>query len=158
MNTFSATNESTAVVPAEREAIWGLLTDPAALTRLTPLLSRIDADGDHWTWHLQRIAALGVNISPTFTERMSFEPLSQIVYAHDPPAGVRERTGVAGRYDLHAVEGGTSLAIRITISIELPLPKAAGPAVTRVISSTMQRTGEKFAANLLRELAGNRAR
>ncbi|MCW2496192.1 SRPBCC family protein [Jatrophihabitans sp.] len=152
MNTFSATNTSEAVVPARRDAIWALLTDPQALTRMTPLLTRIEADGSHWQWHLTRIAALGVNISPVFTERMSFVEPSRIDYAHEPPAGKRERTGVEGRYDLSDVEGGTKLAISLTIHTELPLPKAAGPAVSKVIASTMERTGDKFAANLYREL------
>ena len=119
---------------------------------MTPLLTKIDADGDHWHWQLTRIAALGVNISPTFTERMTFDAPGRIDYAHEPPKGVRERTGVEGHYDLRDVDGGTHLAISLTIHTELPLPKAAGPAVRKVISSTMERTGKKFAANLLQEL------
>ena len=152
MNTFSATNKSEAVVAAPREAIWALLTDPEALTRMTPLLDGIEADGEHWRWRLRRIAALGVNISPTFTERMAFDEPRRIDYVHEPAAGVRERTGVEGHYDLREVEGGTHLSISLTIRTELPLPKVADAAVAKVISSTMQRTGEKFASNLLHEL------
>jgi carbon monoxide dehydrogenase subunit G len=152
MNRFSATTTSQAVVPAPREAIWDILIDPARLSRLTPLLTRIDVEGPLWQWHLTRIAALGINISPNFTERMRFEEMNHIEYSHEPPSGVRERTGVDGSYDLDDVEGGTRLAISLTIHTELPLPKAAAPAVRGVMSSTMARTGEKFAANLYREL------
>ncbi|SDJ39609.1 Carbon monoxide dehydrogenase subunit G [Frankineae bacterium MT45] len=152
VNTFSATNKSEAIVPASREAIWSLLTDPQALVRMTPLLSRVDVDGEHWTWHLTRIAALGVQISPVFTEQMTFDAPNRIDYSHQPPEGVRERTGVDGHYRLSDVSGGTRLSIRLTIHTELPLPRATGPAVAGVIATMMARTGEKFAANLLREL------
>ena len=46
MTRFTATTESEAIVPAARKDIWAALTDPDLLPRLTPLLRRIDADGD----------------------------------------------------------------------------------------------------------------
>lgn len=46
MNRFSTTNTSEAVVAADRADIWAALTDPVLLAKLTPLLTRIDADGD----------------------------------------------------------------------------------------------------------------
>ena len=152
MNRFSATTESEAVVPAERTAIWAALTDPVLLPKLTPLLRRIDADGDLWHWQMMRIAALGVSISPNFTERMRFDPERRIDYSHEPPAGVVERTGASGHYHLADAAGGTRLAISLRLDVELPLPTLAAPAVTRVMQGAMQRTGERFSANLLRHL------
>ena len=46
MNRFEATNRSTEVVAADRSEIWAALTDPDLLTDLTPLLRRIDTDGN----------------------------------------------------------------------------------------------------------------
>lgn len=155
MNSFSATTESWAVVPAERAKVWAALTDPVLLPTLTPLLKSIDADGDLWRWRMMSISALGVSIAPAFTERMHFTEgsgSSEIRYDHEPPAGTVERTGADGWYQLTDVDGGTDLQIRLTLTVELPLPRGAGPAVRRVMSATMERTGEKFAANLLRHL------
>lgn len=152
MSTFSATNRSEAVVAADKHAIWVVLTDPELLRKLTPLLRRIDADGDLWRWHLIRIAALGVSISPAFTERMHFDENRRIEFTHEPPAGVTERTRAEGWYELTEVAGGTRLTISITLDVDLPLPRIAAPAVTRVMRTTMERTGHRFSANLLRHL------
>lgn len=153
MNRFSATTESVAVVAAERSAIWAVLTDPNLLPELTPLLERIDSDGDLWHWHMKRIAALGVSISPNFTERMHFTDGERIDYEHEPPKGKTERTGADGWYVLSDDAGGTKLEISLTLHVELPLPKGAGRAVRKVMLRTMVRTGDKFSANLERHLA-----
>lgn len=152
MATFSATNRSEAVVAADQQTIWAALTDPDLLVQLTPLLTAIEADGDHWRWHLTRITALGVGIAPVFTELMSFTPTSQIRFSHTPPAGVREFAGVEGRYELEPAPHGTHLSVELTMSVELPLPRLSAPAVQRVMSVTMARTGERFSDNLLRHL------
>jgi carbon monoxide dehydrogenase subunit G len=152
MNEFSATVKSSADISADREDVWKALTDPDLLPELTPLLRSITADGDTWCWQMMRIAALGVSISPSFTEKMTFDDGHRIAYSHQPPHGARERAGAEGVYALSDVDGGTRLDIELTLSIELPLPKAAAPAVQRVMRSTMNRTGDKFSANLLRHL------
>ena len=152
MSEFSATVKSGAVISADREAVWKALTDPALLPELTPLLRNITTDGDTWCWQMARIAALGVSVSPAFTEKMTFEDGHRIAYSHHPPPGKRERAGAEGVYELSDVEGGTHLDIELTLSVELPLPKAAAPAVQRVMRSTMDRTGDKFSANLLKHL------
>ena len=137
---------------AERSQIWAVLTDPVLLPKLTPLLQRIDADGDLWHWHMIRIAVLGVGIGTAFTERMRFEEGRRIDYSHEPPRGVTERTGAAGSYVLSDVQGGTHLAISLTLHVDLPLSTLASPVVTRVMKATMQRTGDRFSTNLLKHL------
>ena len=152
MGQFSATTESTAMVAAERKKIWDVLTDPVLLPKLTPLLTSIDTDGDLWRWHMVRIAALGVSVIPAFTEKMVFDEGKRIDYSHQSPVGAQERAGADGWYVLKDVEGGTELSIKLTLHVELPLPRAASPAVTRIMKATMIRTGDKFAANLLDHL------
>lgn len=152
MNRFSATTDDEAVVPADREAIWAALTDPEVLPRLTPLLRNIETDGDLWRWELTRIPVLGVSISPSFTERMVFDAPQRIEFTHEPPAGHRERSAVEGWYQLDEVADGTHLHIRLTMTVELPLPRSAGPTVRRVIETVMRHTGDRFSVNLLRHL------
>ena len=152
MTRFSASTDNEAIVPADRMAIWAVLTDPVLLPKLTPLLRSIDADGDLWTWHMMRISALGVGITPSFTERMTFAEGSRIDYVHEPPARrhrARRRAGLlrdVGRRRRHR------LKISLTLSVDLPLPRAATPAVTRVMTRMMRRTGDKFSANLYEHL------
>jgi carbon monoxide dehydrogenase subunit G len=152
MATFSHRTTSTAVVPAPRSAIWDLLSDPATLAAITPLVTGIDAHGDRWTWHLAGISALGICIAPTFTEAMTLEPMSHIGFHHEPPAGEDERAAVEGTYDLRDVADGTELSIDLTLSIEAPLPKLARGAVEKVIAASMARTGDRFAKNLYERL------
>lgn len=152
MSRFSATNESEAVVAADRAELWAVLTDPVLLPKLTPLLRGIDTDGDLWRWHLIRIAVLGVGIATTFTERMRFDRGRRIDYTHEPPKGATERTGANGFYELSDVDGGTHLKIGLTLHVDLPLSRLAAPVVVKAMETTMARTGDRFSTNLLRHL------
>ncbi len=91
-------------------------------------------------------------ISPCFTERMRFDEERRIDYSHEPPRGTVERTGAEGWYELSDAPGGTRLTISLTLCVDLPLPRVMAPAVTRVIKGTMERTGDRFSANLMRHL------
>lgn len=152
MARFSATTRSEIVLAAPRDRIWAALVDPVLLPQLTPLLRRIEVAGDLWRWHLAGLSVLGVGIEPVFTERMAFDEGRLITFTHAPPPGVVEPAGTEGWYALADVPGGTHLAIALALTVELPLPRAAGPAVRAVMTATMQRTGERFGANLLRHL------
>lgn len=152
MTWFTAESESTAVVAADRSAIWAILTDPDSLARLTPLLERIEADGEHWVWHLESIDVLSESLAPTFTEKMTFVDGSRIEFRHDPPAGSSESAGVEGRYDLADVDGGTELSIRLEVSVDLPLPKMTSPAVTTAMAAVIASMGNGFAKRLHAEL------
>lgn len=133
--------------------MWEVLVDPDLLPRLTPLLSRIEADGDRWRWHLVQLKVLGVGISPVFTERMTFEDKRRIDFTHEPPPGVTEWAGAEGSYQLSdAEDGGTRLAIELSLDVELPLSRLAAPVVTAAMQTTMQMMGDRFSANLLRQL------
>jgi carbon monoxide dehydrogenase subunit G len=150
---FSSRNISVAVVPAGTDAVWAVLIDPNSVAELTPLVARIEAQGDQWWWTLVGVSALGVSLAPTFTERMTFEPRSRIVFTHDPAAGQPERAGADGVYELVAVDkSATRVSIDITAWVELPLPPLARGAVERVMAMTMQRAGDRFARGLYRRL------
>jgi carbon monoxide dehydrogenase subunit G len=155
MTCFEATVESSADISATREQVWQALTDPVLLPKLTPLLSRIDVDGDVWRWHMARIGALGVSVIPVFTETMVFDDGKRIEYHHTPPNGKRERAGADGVYQLSDADGGTHLQIELTLRVDLPLPRASARAVQRVMKSTMDRTGDRFSHNLLTHLGAH---
>ena len=158
MTRFSASTDNEAIVPADRMAIWAVLTDPDAAAELTPLLRSIDADGDLWTWHMMRISALGVGITPSFTERMTFDEGRRIEYPTNRRPASASAPAREGWYELCDADGGTRLKISLTLSVDLPLPRAASPAVTRVMTRTMGRTGDKFSANLYEHLGVDAAR
>lgn len=149
---FEATNRSSEVVRADRSEIWTALTDPELLTELTPLLRRIDTDGDQWVWHMWGISALGMEIAPSFTETMVLDPEHRIDFSHTPPPGRPERAGADGVYVLEDHADGTQLDITIHIHVELPLPRASRRAVERVMEESMDRTGDRFGRNLLDHL------
>lgn len=158
MTRFSADTASEATVTAERKAVWEVLSDPELLPKLTPLLSKIEADGDLWRWHMVRLAVLGVGIKPVFTERMTFDDgaaVSRIDFTHEPPDGVTEWAGAEGHYTLSDVDGGTLLGIGLRLDVDMPLPRHAAPIVQRTMRSTMLATGDRFSANLLRHLKAN---
>jgi carbon monoxide dehydrogenase subunit G len=152
MTRFTSSTTAEAVVAAPRQAIWDLLVDPDAIARLTPFLKRVIADGEHWRWEMSGLDVLGVKVAPAFTERMVFDELERIEFHHDPPAGEKERSGVEGWYDLSDADGGTHLATSLAITLDLPLPKVSSPAVTSTMKGVMKTMGDRFSANLLREL------
>ena len=154
MARFTASTESTAVVRADRMAIWKALTDPDLLPRLTPYLAHIEVEGDHWRWEMVRLPVLNLTIAPSFTEQMTFVEGERIEFHHDPPPGVTEKAAAEGWYRLTDVEGGTCLEISLELAVDLPLPRAAGPAVNRVMKRVMDGMGDKFSRNLLAHVGG----
>jgi hypothetical protein len=160
VRTFSVATTSEATVAADRKAVWAALTDPDLLPRLTPYLRRIDAaesdDGTvRWTWHLVRIPVLGSMVSPSFTEVMTFAEPTRIDFVHDPER-TDEKAGVEGRYDLSEVADGTHLAIALSISVDLPFPGLAGPAVKTAMRAVVATMGARFSHNLVRHLETSR--
>ena len=154
MVTFSSRNTSVAVVPAGRERIWAVLRDADSLAALTPLVQSIDVSEDVWVWHLRGISAVGVSVTPSFTELMSFDAPNQIRFAHQPPNGRNERAGAGGTYGLERIDDGhTRLSIDITLCVELPLPSLSRRVVEATIASMMQRMGDRFATNLYERLS-----
>lgn len=150
---FEARNISTAEVPAPVAAIWDVLRSPDQLAELTPLLDGITVSGDHWCWQLGGFSALGVEVSPSFTELMVFDDQSSIEFRHDPPDGTDERAGADGVYTLTSLAPDrTRLEIDIELHVELPLPRASRRPVERIMSSTMVRTGNVFAERLYKRI------
>lgn len=140
-------------MPVAPEQIWDALTDPELLAELTPLVDRIEARGDEWAWTLAGISGLGIEVAPTFTERMTFVPISRIDYVHEPPPGRSERAGVDGTYLITRVgDDRSKLAIDLTLCVELPLPGFSRGVVEGVMARSMARTGDAFARNLYRHL------
>ena len=152
MSVFTATVESEAEVDATPAKVWSLLSDPTALVRLTPLLCNIEATGELWVWQMRELNALGASLAPQFTEKMRFEENKLISFRHAPPTGQRERIGSEGTYELTETARGVHLAINLSVTADLPLPAPMGPAVRRVMKQTMSMMGDRFAANLLKEL------
>jgi len=151
VTSFTVSTSSSATVEADRGRVWSALTDTRLLPHLTPYLRAIDADGDRWTWHLVQLPVLGSVVSPSFTEAMSFEEPSRIDFAHDP-ARADERAGVEGTYLLAEAARGTHLSIDLAITVELPFPKVARPAVHTAMRAVVTTMGSRFSHNLVRHL------
>jgi carbon monoxide dehydrogenase subunit G len=150
---FEATNRSEADVPAPREKIWEVVTSPDLLAKLTPVIDRITADGDVWRWQLGTISALGASVTPSFTEHMHFDDGHRLSYEHRPEDDRRERAGANGTYVLSDLDdGGTHLAVDLTLHVDLPLPGLSRRAVEGVMRATMARAGQRFAENLYAHL------
>ncbi len=154
MARFSTSTESTAIVAATPEQIWTALADPDQLASMTPFLARVRPQGvDHWVWEMNQIPVLGNSFSFTFTERMSFDEPRRIEFSHDPSAGVGdEKAGVEGWYHLTPRAEGTLLATSMEISVDLPFPKLASPAITTAMKAVIAVMGQRFAHNLLEYL------
>jgi len=159
MASFSARTHAEAVVLAPQQDIWDALVDPTLMAQFTPFLKKITADGDHWVWEMSGIDVLGVKVAPSFTEKMTFAEPDRIEFKHDPPSGEKEKAGVEGWYQLSpAADGeGTSLVTELEITLELPLPKAAGRAVRATMSKVIDTMGDRFSKNLLDHLGAKQA-
>lgn len=151
MNRFRARNKSQATLRSSPDKVWEVLTDPVLLTKLTPYLKRIDVDGKRWTWNLTHIPVMSATVAPTFTEVMTFDEPTRIVFAHDPERP-DERTGVEGEYLLSPDGTGTHVAIDLEIWCDLPLPKLSRIPVETVMHGVVAAMGRRFAHNMLRHL------
>lgn len=157
MTSFSASTEAEAIVLATRQQIWDVLRDPDLVAELTPFVTGITERGEHWVWSMTKLPVPKTTLSPTFTEKMTYAELERIEFTHDPQ-GEDESTGVEGWYDLSDAEpqdgeeAATRLKTSLTITVDLPLPKAMGPAVKASMKTVIGQMGNKFSDNLLRHL------
>ena len=107
------------------------------------------------------IDVLGVKVAPSFTEKMTFAEPDRIEFRHDPPAG-DEGEGRASRAGTSSprrrTASGTSLVTELEITLDLPLPKAAGRAVRADDAKVIDTMGDRFSANLLDHLGARRER
>ncbi|MFC7485737.1 hypothetical protein ACOCJ7_04355 [Knoellia sp. CPCC 206453] len=153
MATFSATKVSEATVEHPRDLVWDVLTDAAAIARLTPLVHSITAKGDLWRWQLVRIPVLGQSFELGFTEAMSYDPKTTITFAHAPSGKDSERAGTDGRYDLSdAGTGSTHLRIELTVTVDLPFPRLAKPAIQATMQGVLAAMGSGFGRAIDKEL------
>lgn len=156
MTWFEQSITSSATVDATQDQVWAALTDPDLLAKLTPFLKHIEAHGDTWVWTMGAVSIMGTDLAPTFTEQMSFTEKSRIEFTHQPPEGEREWAGVEGVYTLgDAGSGQTALGIELGVSVDLPFPKATGPAVRSALKGILGGMGKKFSANLLDHLGAD---
>lgn len=154
MHTFSARNVSEETVPYDVDALWAVLTDPSTVQQLTPFVRRITPDADRWFWELTSIPVLGKKFRPAFTAIMDFQPEQRISYEHDP-SRTDELAAVNGVYTLTPVDGGTHLAIDITVEARLPFPGLMSPAVRTGMTVVMTQMGNGFARNLAAHLGSS---
>jgi hypothetical protein len=127
------------------------------VARCTPFVSGIEAvDADHWCWELTGLDVLGLKVSRSFTERMTFTERSRIEFRHEPPPGTTEKAGVAGWYALATEDAGTRLETDMAITVDLPLPRAAGGAVRATMERVLEQMGERFSRTLLEHLHARR--
>jgi carbon monoxide dehydrogenase subunit G len=154
MTAFTVRDRSTATVAADRGAIWAALTDPDLLAHLTPYLRSIDVDGDRWRWHMTRLPVLGAVVEPSFTELMRFTEPTAITFRHDP-GEQREPAGVEGSYRLGDHPAGTDLSIDLAVTVDLPFPQVAGPAVRTAMGGVVAHMGRRFGSNLLHHLSAS---
>ncbi|HEV7173210.1 SRPBCC family protein [Pedococcus sp.] len=150
MTDFTASKRSTAEVPFARDAVWQVLTDARQVARLTPMVRSIEPHDDLWVWKLAPIEVLGRSVGLSFTEQMTFTPQERIVYTHTPASG--ERAGVEGTYVLASSGQGTRLTIDLGVSVDLPFPRLARPAVQTSMHAVIAAMGAGFAHNLDRHL------
>ena len=152
MTEFSARKASEAVVPHARQRVWDVLVDPDLVASMTPMVAGIRAEGELWHWSLHRIPVLGSHHELGFTERMVFDPLTRIDFTHLPRPD--ERAGVEGNYALgDAPDGATALAIDLSITVDLPLPRISRPVVQTAIHGVLEVMGAGFARGLERHLS-----
>ncbi|MGZ5399244.1 MAG: hypothetical protein ACXWDL_10715, partial [Nocardioides sp.] len=82
-------------------------------------------------------------------------PQTRIEFSHAPLED-HARAGADGFYGLEPIDEGTRLSIELTITARLPLPGLARPAVQAAMHQVLNQMGNRFAANMLRELGDTR--
>ncbi|CAN5360741.1 hypothetical protein BH23ACT9_BH23ACT9_16170 [soil metagenome] len=150
MPTFSQTVLSDDRIKATPEEVWAVLVDPVMLAKLTPLVDTITVEGERWTWRLTTVNGLGLTAAPEFTTVMRLGEGRRIDFEPDPQSG--ERATAKGFLTVDVDGDETILAIDVTASVDLPLPRMMSKPVRSIMFSTMKAGGSRFARNLLRHL------
>ncbi len=158
MTGFTATTTAEAIVLATRQEIWNVLRDADKVAAMTPFVNHIEERGEHWIWSMNRLPLPKATLSPTFTERMEFVELERIEFKHDAPEGSDENACVDGWYELEELEpqagelAATMLRTSLSITLDLPLPRALGPAVKGSMKTVINQMGDRFSTNMLQHL------
>ena len=137
-------------ITTSSDRIWQVLVDPVLLARMTPLVDAIMVDGDLWRWRLVKVNGVGLTAAPEFTTLMRLEGGRRIDF--DPAPEADDRASARGFLTVDGDGRTTTLAIDVTATVELPLPRAMARPVNRVMYQTMKAGGSRFARNLLAHL------
>lgn len=153
VNRFSTSITSTAQIPYAQDRIWSLVSDPDQVAEMTPFLRGITVvDAGTWVWELHGIPYPGGEFAAHFTEAMTLQQPERIDFTHDPDG--RELAGADGWYSLAAQgENSTELAIGLTVHAMLPAPRWSSRIIEPAMHAVVQQMGNRFAANLERELS-----
>ena len=63
-----------------------------------------------------------------------------------------EKAGVEGRYTLKETPSGTDVSIELAITVDLPFPGLARPAVHAAMRAVVATMGARFSHNLVRHV------
>ncbi len=156
MTTFTASKRSTGTVSRPREEVWSLLRDASTVAALTPGVRSIVDQGDTWLWTLAPVEVVGRTVGLSFTEQMTFSPPAKITFARaDKPD---ERAGAEGTYLLQESGSQTVVSIDLTVTVDLPFPRLARPAVQAAMQAVISTMGAGFAHNLERRVSQHHGR
>lgn len=150
MPRFTQTVRSDDRISTTPDRVWAVLTDPQLLAQLTPLVDTITPDGDLWRWRLTRISGLGMSAAPQFTTLVRLQEGRRIDF--EPPPGARDRASAAGFLTVQPEGEETVVAIDVTATVDLPLPRAMQRPVRALMYRTMRAGGTRFARNLVAHL------
>lgn len=138
------------LVPVPRPAIWSLLEDPSALSRVLPGAESLEPDGDR-RWHgvlASRVGFLTVRADATAAILDVREPDHMRLEIDGRPRGLAGSFHASIPFDLEDGEGATAISYAVDLTVSGRLAAFGAP----ILRDTLRRQVAQLVDNLGREL------
>lgn len=138
------------LVPVSRSAIWSLLDDPVALSRVLPGAESLEPDGDRrWRGVLaSKVGFLTVRADATAAILDVREPEHMRLEIDGRPRGLAGSFHASIPFDLEDSDGATAISYAVDLNVSGRLAAFGAP----ILRDTLRRQVAQLVDNLGREL------
>lgn len=142
-------------VKAAYKDVFDVLSDvPTSVSFFPKVDQLVDQGGGVYRWEMEKVGTAQVNIQTVYASKyVSDRKKGTVVWT--PVKGVGNAL-VGGSWNItdNGAKKGTSLALKISGTVEVPLPALMKMVVAPVVSSEFEKLVEKYIDNLIKKFGG----
>jgi carbon monoxide dehydrogenase subunit G len=140
-------------VKAAYKDVFDLLSDvPKSVSHFPKVDQLVDLGGGVYRWEMEKVGTAQVNIQTVYASKyVSDRKKGSVVWT---PVKGEGNALVGGSWKIAEAKKGTSLELKISGTVEVPLPGLMKVVVVPVVKGEFEKLVEKYIDNLIKKFGG----